>query len=139
MRALDFSDQALARAQEDLRVRRDCNLTNEDVLVIAQIEGVDGIRNLSDILTVLGLAVGFLNSYDLSQSLGIPGELDHPRGIEAMKQVVEVAGRTDGTATTAKKTPIARSNVRSLHETLSRCSLADTTAKYSCSSRKHGG
>jgi len=68
---------------------------NEDVLVIAQIEGVDGIRNLGDILTVPGLDVVFLGPYDLSQSLGIPGELDHPRLIEAMKQVVEVAGRTD--------------------------------------------
>lgn len=68
---------------------------NEDVLVIGQIEGVDGVRNLSDILTVEGLDVIFLGPYDLSQSLGIPGELDHPRLIAAMKQVIEVAARTD--------------------------------------------
>ncbi len=67
---------------------------NEDVLVIGQIEGVDGVRNLSDILTVEGLDVVFLGPFDLSQSLGIPGELDHPRLIEAMQQVVEVAGRS---------------------------------------------
>jgi 4-hydroxy-2-oxoheptanedioate aldolase len=67
---------------------------NEDVVVIGQIEGADGVRNLSEILTVPGLDVIFLGPYDLSQSLGIPGQLDHPRLIEAMKQVIEVAGRT---------------------------------------------
>lgn len=69
--------------------------SNDDVLVICQIEGVDGVRNLEDILTVQGLDVVFLGPYDLSQSLGIPGELDHPRLFEAMKQVVEVASRTE--------------------------------------------
>jgi 4-hydroxy-2-oxoheptanedioate aldolase len=68
---------------------------NDDVMVISQIEGVDGVRNLSDILTVPGLDVIFLGPYDLSQSLGIPGELDHPRLFDAMKKVVEVASRTD--------------------------------------------
>ncbi len=67
---------------------------NEDVVVICQIEGVDGVRNLNDIVTVPGLDVIFLGPFDLSQSLGIPGELDHPRLIEAMKQVIEVAGRS---------------------------------------------
>jgi 4-hydroxy-2-oxoheptanedioate aldolase len=67
---------------------------NEDLVVIGQIEGADGVRNLSEILEVQGLDVVFLGPYDLSQSLGIPGELDHPLLIESMKQVIEVAGRS---------------------------------------------
>jgi len=52
---------------------------NEETLVIIHIEGVEGVRNLDQVLTVKGLDVIFLGPYDISQSLGIPGQVEDPR------------------------------------------------------------
>jgi len=61
---------------------------NEETMIIAHIEGVEGINNLDEILSVSGIDVIFIGPYDLSQSLGIPGEVKHPLVIEKMKKVV---------------------------------------------------
>lgn len=47
-------------------------------LVILQVEGLEGVANLDEILTVPGFDVLFVGPYDLSQSVGKPGEVDHP-------------------------------------------------------------
>ncbi|MCD6296099.1 MAG: aldolase [Deltaproteobacteria bacterium] len=64
---------------------------NRETTVIVHIEGVEGMNNLPQILTVPGLDVVFLGPYDLSQSCGVPGEVDHPKVIEKMKQAIEIA------------------------------------------------
>ena len=61
---------------------------NEETMIIAHIEGVEGIKNLDEILSVYGIDVIFIGPYDLSQSLGIPGEVNHPLVIEKMKEVI---------------------------------------------------
>ena len=61
---------------------------NNETMIIAHIEGVEGINNLDEILSVSGIDVIFIGPYDLSQSLGIPGEVNHPLVIEKMKKVV---------------------------------------------------
>ncbi|GAI53628.1 unnamed protein product, partial [marine sediment metagenome] len=61
---------------------------NEETMIIAHIEGVEGINNLDEILSVPGMDVIFIGPYDLSQSLGIPGEVNHSLVIEKMKEVV---------------------------------------------------
>jgi 4-hydroxy-2-oxoheptanedioate aldolase len=65
--------------------------SNENTAVILQIEGVEGVRNLSEILTVEDVDVIFLGPYDLSQSLGVPGQVDHPLVSERMCQVIDEA------------------------------------------------
>jgi len=61
---------------------------NNETMIIAHIEGVKGINNLDEILSVPGIDVIFIGPYDLSQSLGIPGEVHHPLVTEKMKEVV---------------------------------------------------
>ena len=61
---------------------------NEETMIIAHIEGVDGINNLDEILSVPGIDVIFIGPYDLSQSLGIPGEVNNPLVTEKMKEVI---------------------------------------------------
>ena len=61
---------------------------NEALLVI-QIEGQAAVANLDEILTVEGIDIVFVGPYDLSQSLGVPGEVQHPLVVEKMKQIVE--------------------------------------------------
>jgi 4-hydroxy-2-oxoheptanedioate aldolase len=61
---------------------------NKEALIIGHIEGVEGIKNLEEILSVSGIDVVFIGPYDLSQSLGIPGEVNNPLVIEKMKEVI---------------------------------------------------
>jgi len=61
---------------------------NKETMIIAHIEGVDGINNLDEILSVPGIDVIFIGPYDLSQSLGIPGEVNNPLVTEKMKEVI---------------------------------------------------
>ncbi len=60
---------------------------NNAVLVL-QIEGKDGIDNLKEILQTECADVLFIGPYDLSQALGVPGEIDHPAVEEAMLKIV---------------------------------------------------
>lgn len=60
-----------------------------DVVFIPQIEHIDAVRDLGDILDVEGVAGFFVGPYDLSGSLGVPGEFEHPDMVEAMDMVGE--------------------------------------------------
>jgi len=64
---------------------------NEKVVVIIHIEGEEGVRNLDDIITVEGLDVIFIGPYDLSQSLGVPGDVNNRLVEEKMQEIVEKA------------------------------------------------
>jgi 4-hydroxy-2-oxoheptanedioate aldolase len=46
-------------------------------------------RTLDEILSVPGADVIFVGPYDLSQSLGKPGDVDNPLVVEAMRGIVE--------------------------------------------------
>lgn len=51
---------------------------NEETLLITQCESSDGYRNLEEIASLSEIDVLFLGPYDMSQSLGIPGEVNSP-------------------------------------------------------------
>ncbi len=70
---------------------------NEDTTVIVHIEGREGVDNIDDILGVPGVDVAFIGPYDLSQSLGVPGQVEHPEVARAMSEVVRKA-RAKGVA-----------------------------------------
>ena len=65
--------------------------SSKDILVILQLEGIDAIKNLDEIIKVEGVDILFIGPYDLSQSLGLPGQVNHPQVVEAMKKIVEKA------------------------------------------------
>ena len=64
--------------------------SNEAVTIINQIESQEGLDNLEEIAEA-GTDVLWVGQADLSQSLGIPGEFDHPRFQAALRQVVDCA------------------------------------------------
>jgi len=57
-------------------------------MIIAHIEGVEGINNLDEILSISGIDVIFIGPYDLSQSLGMPGQVNNSLVVEKMKEVI---------------------------------------------------
>lgn len=62
---------------------------NQETLLIAQIETEAGLRNVDEIAAVEGIDVLWIGHFDLSNSLGIPGQFDHPRFQEAVTQVLQ--------------------------------------------------
>jgi 4-hydroxy-2-oxoheptanedioate aldolase len=66
-----------------------------NTLVILQLEGKKAIDNLNEILEVKGIDIIFIGPYDLSQSMGFPGQVDHPEVANAMKKIVDSARKRD--------------------------------------------
>lgn len=62
-----------------------------EILIIIQLEGKEAIKEIDNILKVEGIDILFIGPYDLSQSLGLPGKIDHPVVIEAMNDIVKRA------------------------------------------------
>lgn len=81
VRAADFS----SRDQADYFQR-----ANEENLIIGHIEGLTGVNNLDEILAT-GLDVIFIGPYDLSSSLGVPGQVDHPLVEKKVKEICSKA------------------------------------------------
>ena len=67
--------------------------SNENTTLICQIESQAGLDNLEEIATTPGVDVLWVGHFDLSQSLGIPGQFHHPKFLEALKRVVDTAHR----------------------------------------------
>jgi 4-hydroxy-2-oxoheptanedioate aldolase len=62
-----------------------------EILIIIQLEGKEAILDIDNILKVEGIDIIFIGPYDLSQSLGVPGQVSHPLVIEAMNDIVKRA------------------------------------------------
>lgn len=62
--------------------------TANEALVILQLEGLQALENIDEILKVPGIDILFIGPYDLSQSLGIPGQISNPVLIEKMEYIV---------------------------------------------------
>ncbi len=65
--------------------------TNEETILMVQIESKRASENCSDILAVEGIDAAFVGPGDLSQSMGIFGKTDHPEFIVAVDRVIDAA------------------------------------------------
>jgi 2-dehydro-3-deoxyglucarate aldolase/4-hydroxy-2-oxoheptanedioate aldolase len=68
---------------------------NNDLLVVIQIEHIEGVHNIEQLLEVEGIDVIFIGPYDLSASMGLMGQVDHPDVLNAIGKV-EKACREKG-------------------------------------------
>jgi 2-keto-3-deoxy-L-rhamnonate aldolase RhmA len=78
---------------QSVNPREFMDYSNENTTIICQIESQAGLDNLEEIATTPGVDVLWVGHFDLSQSLGIPGQFHHPKFLEALKRVVDTAHR----------------------------------------------
>lgn len=71
--------------------------TDDEILVIPQIETKEAVDNIDSILTVDGIEVFFVGPHDLSWTLGIHGQWNNPKFEEAIGKVLDAAKRYDVT------------------------------------------
>ncbi len=82
------------RAAEYSRINRSKKMkeqyfktSNDNILIIAHIEGIEGVQNINDIIKE-DIDLLFIGPYDLSQSLGLPGQIEDPKVELEMKSIV---------------------------------------------------
>jgi len=66
-------------------------MANDRTLTIAHLEGIEAVKNLDEIMAVDGVDILFIGPYDLSQSVGVPGEVNHPLVLRQMEEVITTA------------------------------------------------
>lgn len=66
-------------------------------VIVAHIETEEGVNNIESIVGNPHIDVVLVGPFDLSISLGVPGQNLHPRMIEAMQQVYSAARRVGAT------------------------------------------
>lgn len=72
---------------------------NQESIVIVQVEHIDAVNNLESILSTPGIDGYFIGPYDLSASMGLPGQFDHPvmvAAIERIRHVGSALGKPGG-------------------------------------------
>lgn len=72
---------------------------NRETHLLAQIETASGVEHAAEIAAVAGIDALWIGHFDLSNSLGIPGQFDHPQFKESIAAVLEACrchGKTPG-------------------------------------------
>lgn len=82
------------------RVKELTAVANRSVLLAIHAEGKEAIDNIDEILNIKEIDIIFIGLFDISKSLGIPGDVDNPKVINILKKMVKKinkAGRYPGT------------------------------------------
>jgi len=76
---------------------------NLNTMIAINIEGENAIKNIDEILAINELDIVFIGLFDLSKSLGIPGDVSNPKVMNLLEMLVNKinsAGKYAGTITT---------------------------------------
>jgi 4-hydroxy-2-oxoheptanedioate aldolase len=71
---------------------------NDNTFVGILVEGKEGISNLKDIVNVEGIDLIYTGIYDISQSVGLTGQLTHPDVLKLQKECVDLINNGQGKA-----------------------------------------
>lgn len=87
------SISATATLYRDYDVVTYTQWANQELMTIIQIESEEGLRNIEQILSVKGIDAVMIGPADLSQDMGIAGQLSHPRMEAAFREVIKACER----------------------------------------------
>lgn len=98
----------LARAQGyGMKFQEYLERANEEVVVVIQAEHILAVQNIEALVRVEGIDAVLVGPYDLSASMGLAGQVDHPEvqaAIEHVRAACQESGMPLGVfATTAKR------------------------------------
>lgn len=88
-----FSPYTRAGAYGSEDFKEYVKLQNEETLIGVILEDVTDATNVRDILRVEHLDLVYVGAYDLSQSIGMPGEVRHPKVMSIIKECINEAKR----------------------------------------------
>jgi len=79
---------------------------NDETILIIQVESSTAVKNVAEIMAVEGIDAAFIGPNDLTQSMGIMGQIEHPDYIAAVETVIAAAkakGKFSGIQTAQPK------------------------------------
>jgi 2-dehydro-3-deoxyglucarate aldolase/4-hydroxy-2-oxoheptanedioate aldolase len=126
----------VTRAQRfDLDFEAYMQRANDEIAVIVQIEHAEAVRNIDAILDVPGIDGVFVGPFDLSGSMDLPGQINHPRVQEAITKVIQACEKRDIARCIYAHTPAhARTYLAQGYRVIGLCTdyimLARTAAGY---------
>ena len=86
-----FRGLGFGRAQGyGLKVGEYLETANEDIVLSVQAESAEAVKNIEAIVKVEGLDAVLVGPYDLSASMGLPGQINHPDVKTAIQRVADV-------------------------------------------------
>jgi 4-hydroxy-2-oxoheptanedioate aldolase len=83
----------------NMNPREYSELENANTMVVVYCETAEAIKNLDEMLSVEGVDVMFVGPFDLTQALGVIGEPNHPKVLEAIDMICKktrAAGKAAG-------------------------------------------
>lgn len=66
---------------------------NEKVLVVVMLEHIDAVRRADEILAVPGIDAALIGPYDLSASMNLAGQVEHPQVVAAQHTILAACQR----------------------------------------------
>ena len=88
--------------------------SNRHITVLPQLETVQAYENLDELFEVPGVGAFIIGPSDLSQSMGYPGEIDHPRVQEVVVDVIRRCRKAGVAVGTVAATPERVDELREL-------------------------
>jgi len=82
---------AFAALRWGLSVPEYVKVANREIMAIVLIEHIDAVSRIDEILGVPGVDLAFIGPYDLSGSMGLLGQITHPKEEEAIQKVLAAA------------------------------------------------
>jgi 2-dehydro-3-deoxyglucarate aldolase/4-hydroxy-2-oxoheptanedioate aldolase len=79
----------LAVDYEPMNIAQMAAYYNEQLMNVLQIETVRAFEAREELLSVKGVDAVMVGPVDLSISLGVPGQFDHPKMVETMEKIIE--------------------------------------------------
>lgn len=73
--------------------RNEADALGHNLVLAAQIESVGAIKNLDEVFSHPRLDAYMIGPYDLSASMGLTGQFEHPDFLAAVKKIEEIARR----------------------------------------------
>jgi 2-keto-3-deoxy-L-rhamnonate aldolase RhmA len=77
----------------DNNVAEDQKRLNEELTLMVQVETAEAVENIDEICAVPGVEI-FVGPGDLSASYGVPGQLRHPKVLEASHRIIAAAKKS---------------------------------------------
>jgi 4-hydroxy-2-oxoheptanedioate aldolase len=73
----------------DVDLFKKLQYANEQMFVGVLVEGQEGLNNLEKIAATPGLDMVYMGVYDISQSLGVPGDVNNPKVVKVVRDCVK--------------------------------------------------
>lgn len=76
-----------------LNLQETVSRANDQTFVCVQIEHADAVSNIDSILGVEGIDAAMIGPYDLSASMGLTAQFDHPEVVQATENILRACQR----------------------------------------------